>query len=490
MSRVSRNLIRLFFLFIIAVLVFKPLHAEADGGPIAPYEVWTALKEGHQVAVVTIKDEDTTQIDLFISLLDKTEESHEVVFFVPLGTDAANFNVVERKITTFDRLKTTGLDNILRESETRKQQALHALFTGTLLSNGVWLIPLWAPMLLSGCGVASYEAADATFQTDSSQISIFSINDATDLEALINTAGLDVSVKETLASLRGQQIAVVNMQTHPQLGDDSGEGRRGGETGIHLGWTTSLVPGQSGGTYSYPLGTGASWSHPIEVTRVYVVAPVGIDFSVRYPALGSRRSSYEGFGYGKSITDYYHVPAYAVDDARGDFGRIWRVTYTQSNLAEDIVITARPQTALSKLRSSIEQDAPILSLAFVFIVGLALWMLAWHFLMPRLLGVESREGYRLQWYFGLIYPFINAILLVIPGSILFFFFTLGLAIPVIIFTLLFFGGVSILAFYLIHARHMVGDEGKALRSFIFTGLASNGVYLLLAFAFTKAVGII
>ena len=110
--------------------------------------------------------------------------------------------------------------------------------------------------------------------------------------------------------------------------------------------------------------------------------------------------------------------------------------------------------------------------------------------MPRLLGLESREGNRLQWYFGLIYPFINGVLVIIPGAILYFFYTLGLVIPVIIITLLFFGGISILAFYLIHARHMDVDVGKALRSFIFTGLASNGVYLLLAFAFTKLVGII
>ena len=36
-------------------------------------------------------------------------------------------------------------------------------------------------------------------------------------------------------------------------------------------------------TYKYPLGTGSSWSHPIEVTRVYVVAPPEIQFSGAIP---------------------------------------------------------------------------------------------------------------------------------------------------------------------------------------------------------------
>ena len=491
MSRIPRNIHFLFLIFITGIFLFKPFPVKADGGPVVPYEVWTLLEEDQQIAVVTIKDKDTAEIDLFISLLDKTGESHEVVFFLPLGINATYFSVVERESTTFNRLTTRGLDNILRECDSRKQQAVQALFIGTLLSNGVWLIPIWAPILLAGCG-APHEAAEATFETDSSQVNIFSIKDDTDLDALINTTGLDVSVKETLSSLRGQQIAVVNMQTHPQGGDGSGDGRNAGEPGIHLSWTTSLVPGESGAAYSYPLGTGASWSHPIEFTRVYVVAPDGVDFSIRYPTLGTKRSSYSRNQYGKNISDYYEVPAYAVDDARGDFGRIWRITYTQSNASEDIVITTRTPTVLTKVRSTIEQNAPTIAATFALIIGLVFWMLAWYFLMPRLLGVKSREGNRLEWYFGLIYPVINGVMVIVPGIILFLIYSLGLAIPVIIFTLLFFGGISILAFYLIHARHMDIDVGigKGLRAFIITGLASNGAYLLLAFAFGKLSGII
>jgi hypothetical protein len=74
---------------ILAILVFifitSPLPVKADGGPVVGPYLWMSLKEGRQVAVITLRDTKTAEVDLFISLLDSTGESHEVVFFVPLG---------------------------------------------------------------------------------------------------------------------------------------------------------------------------------------------------------------------------------------------------------------------------------------------------------------------------------------------------------------------------------------------------------------------
>ncbi len=204
-------------------------------------------------------------------------------------------------------------------------------------------------------------------------------------------------------------------------------------------WTTALVPEKSGNTYSYPLGTGVSWSKPIELTRVYVVAPLGIDFDIKYPAIGSEQSGYEVFG-GPRIDDYYQLPAYAIDEARGDFGRVWRATYAQSNPSDDIVITARPQTVLGKIITNFKGAALILAFAFAIIVGMALWILAWYFLMPRLIGRDRDQTSRLNWYHGLIYPLVNAGMIIFPGVILYGIFALGLAIPSLILLFLLFGG--------------------------------------------------
>ncbi len=489
MGKVLRST-SLFLLLVFTILLASPVPAKADGGPVAPYDLWVNLREGQQIAIITLKNKDTANIDLFISILDTTGESHEVTFFLPLGTGASGFGVVEQGIHTFNQQTTEKLDSYIRSYAFNKNLALYTLFGGTLLANGVLLVPLWAPLLLSGCSAVEPKP-EATFNTSSSQISIYGIDENTDLEALVKTTGLDSSVQEVLSRLRGQQIAVVKLRTQPQAEGTSisTEDSEGGEWGIHLAWTASLVYTPSGNQYSYPLGTGASWSKPIELTRVYVVAPPGIDFDVTYPAIGSDQSGYTP-RIDARVADYYHQPAYAVDEATGNFGRVWRATYTQSNSAEDIVITTRPQTALSQLYAGIQVNMVILALIFALVFGLAFWVLAWHFLMPRLIGKEHDPRNRLRWYYSLIYPAINLALILIPGTILFLIFTFGLAIQSLVVLFLFFAGISILAFMLVHARHLDVSRGKALAAFAEVTLASNSCYLILALALAKLIGII
>ena len=118
-SKMQNRLCRLFLATMIVItglLPAFPLPARADGGPIVGPDLWAALKEGQQIAVVTLKDTDSAEVDLFISLLDNTGESHEVVFFVPLGVDAADFRVVEKNSVDFDEDNTEGLDLILRKN--------------------------------------------------------------------------------------------------------------------------------------------------------------------------------------------------------------------------------------------------------------------------------------------------------------------------------------------------------------------------------------
>ena len=474
-------------LVITSLLLAFPSPARADGGPIVGPHLWAQLKEGQQIAVVTLKDTNSAEVDLFISLLDNTGESHEVVFFVPLGVDAADFRVVEKNSVDFDEDNTEGLDSILRKNVRRQHEAIDSLFGGTLLVNGVWLLPFWMPMLLSGCAAPSPEA---TFETDSSQVSIFGLDEDTDLEDLISTTGLNPSVQESLSRLQGQRIAVVTLQTQPQGTDAGSDGRsRDGEPGIHLAWTTALVPGESGATYSYPLGTGDSWSHPIEMTRIYVFAPPGVDFSVHYPELGVKRSGFTRRN-APRIADYYQVPAYAVDEAVGDFGRIWRATYTQSNSAEDIIIVARPQSFLSKMYMSL-QGAGKSSVALIlgFIMALAFWLLGWRYLMPRLLAGSYQGSINKLLKYALIYTGIN-IVLMLPGMVLYLFWSWTGSALTFIPLLILFGGVSILIFAVWHLKRLGVNTGQAIKAFVLVTLASNGAYLLFSLVYAKLTGVI
>ncbi len=90
------------------------------------------------------------------------------------------------------------------------------------------------------------------------------------------------------------------------------------------------------------------------------------------------------------ITDHYNTSAYAVDEARGDFGHIWRATYTQGNSAEDIIIvTSSSGGFITTLRRVLVGWGIVPNLLVGLLMALVLWVVAWRYCMPRMLGTES-----------------------------------------------------------------------------------------------------
>jgi hypothetical protein len=500
--------------FIIAsLLLFFPPPASADGGPIlSDPELWAQLEEGQQTAVVTMKGDNTVDVDLFVSLLDSSGQSHEVVFFIPLGTDPTDFSVIEKTSLDFDEELTEELDEALRREAQSKRDVCLSLFSATLVINGGWMMVLCFPLLLSGC--AGFAPPEETYETDSSRVDIYGLDEDTDLEALINTTGLDPSVQETLSRLTGQRIAIVTLQTQPPLPSDDGPYWPTGQPGIHLAWATALVPQSGSAAYSYPLGTGSSWAHPIELTRIYVVAPTGIDFTVQYPTLGTDYSGYSSyFGFPAvllypfyppkpRITDHYDTSAYAVDETRGDFGHIWRATYTQSNSAEDIVISLGSSGGfITTVRRALLGWGIVPPLLFGLLMALVLWVVAWRYCMPRILGMEYRWRDSKLWRDSLLYLGINAAVMLAAAAIAagaFLLgaltgmggFTAGLIVAALVILVALFGVPSILLFLRRHRRRLGVSKGRAATAYIVVVLVANSAFLALAFGYAALVGTI
>jgi hypothetical protein len=503
--------------FIIASLLLSfPSPAIADGGPVlSDPELWAQLEEGQQTAVVTLKSDNTVDVDLFVSLLDSSGESHEVVFFVPLGTDPTDFSVREKTSLAFDEELIKGLDEALRREAERKTNVWLSLLPPTLLTNGGWMLALCLPLLLSGC--VGFAPPEETYETDSSRVDIYGLDEDTDLEALINTTGLDPSVQETLSRLTGQRIAIVTLQTQPPLPGDGDDGwyEPTGQPGIHLAWTTALVPQSDSVAYSYPLGTGSSWAHPIGLTRIYVVAPPGIDFTAEYPRLGADYSGYSGLARGPfylfdqprpRIIDHYDTPAYAVDEAWGDFGHIWRATYTQSNSAEDVVVSlAAPGGFLTTVRRSLRGWGPVPTILLGLLVALLLWVVAWRYFMPRMLGTEYRWREARLWSDSLTYLGINAGVVLAAAAlaagafVLAFFMgsfagTAGFVAVAVVAGLLMLTAViglpSILLFVRKQRRELGVSGGRAAAAYIVVVLVANSAYLALVFGYAALAGAI
>ena len=502
-------------LVIAGMLLAFPSTAIADGGPVlSDPELWAQLEEGQQTALVTLNGDNTVNVDLFVSLLDNSGESHEVIFFVPLGTEAADFSVIEKTSLDFDEELIEELDEALRREAEGKANFWLSLLPATVLTNGGWMLALCFPLLLSGCtGITP----DETYETDSSRVDIYGLDEDTDLEALINTAGLDPSVRETLSRLTGQQIAIVTLQTQPPVPDDDGDPwyEPTGQPGIHMAWTTALVPQSGSVAYSYPLGTGSSWAHPIGLTRIYVVAPPGMDFTTEYPRLGTDYSGYSGFAQGPSflfgqprprILDHYDTPAYAVDEAWGDFGHVWRATYTQSNSAEDVVISPGPSDGvLTTVRRSLREWGLVPIIPLGLLIALLLWVAAWRYVMPRMLGMKYRWRDSRLWQDSLTYLGINAGVVLAAAALAAGAFALalfmgsfsgtagfvaGLIVAGLVISAAVLGVPSILLFVRRRRRESGVSGGRAAWAYIAVVLAANAAYLALAFGYGALAGAI
>ena len=139
---IKSNRRSMFALLIAAGLtLFLPALATADGGPIlTDPELWAVIDEGQQIAVVEMQPDGTAQVDLFVSLTDRSGQSHEVTFFLPLGVGAADLSVVEETSLDFDAALGTGeIDQKLKSERWRNENFRDgvrlALLVGTLTTH-------------------------------------------------------------------------------------------------------------------------------------------------------------------------------------------------------------------------------------------------------------------------------------------------------------------------------------------------------------------
>ncbi len=498
--------VRFCIVLTMAVQLAVPWAASADGGPVpSDAELWSQLREGQQIAVVRTDQSDSVSVDLFISLHDASGESNKVTFFVPLGSRADRFEVREESSLAFDQAMTEDLDGRLRSEAQRAigyRNSIHwALASGTLAINGGWSWPAWVVWAMVGCSATDGELApEAEFDTPSSHIAIFGLDEDTDLDALIQAAGLPPEVILTLEQLRGQAVAVVKLRTQP-LDSAAAPGNQGpsGQPGLHLSWRSQLVNSEGRAGYWYPLGTGRAWAHPIDLTRVYVVAQEGTDFDLRFPRLGRNRSGFESNGWwGTSQPRIAGAsePSYAIDEAVGSWGRIVRLTYTQANPSEDILVLpqsgVREDTAAALRRQSVQRTLQAITWLLAPLLAVGIWVVTWRYWMKRILGVRYRwrDGrlYRDALVWALVYPLstaaalgLTALLGILSGGML-----IVLGVPLVLVTL--WGLAAVFLFLRFRGRRFGAKDSKALLAYAAVVLSSNVAYLAFAFAYSILVG--
>ena len=423
-----------------AILALPLNSSSADGGIITTDpQLWGYIEEGQQMAVIQLGEGKAAQVDLFITMKDNSGQSHEVVFFVPLGDKATDFHVTEESSLDFDIALTNELDKELRAYSTLeanyKGNIRSELFLGTLTTNGLWTWVLASPIFLSSCAGTSAPVPKATYATESSFIAIYAMEEDTNLDALIEMTGLNPGVKEALQDLEGQEIAVITLQTQVAKEETDEWGNRTyepGQPGIHMNWLTSLTDHPKGASYSYPLGTGQAWASPIELTRIYVVAPKGTDFEVQYPELGADLSGLTGHSPwgGLAARILYRIdtatsPAYAIDQAYGSQGRIWRATYVKSNSSQDLTVIQLPEVSPETRSATRSAQVHVFTTRWTWLYsmlfGATFWLVSWWLIMTRFLKVPYswKQGklYQHAFVWSILYPLVTLVLLSIVGLI-------------------------------------------------------------------------
>lgn len=237
------------------------------------------------------------------------------------------------------------------------------------------------------------------------------------------------------------------------------------------------------------------------MTRVYVTAPLDLNFRVTYPRLGPNRSGFvqKEWRYEPRIIDYVDFPAYAVDTAIGQSVyyptssagyyqpmKVWRVTYTSSNSAEDILVSVSPNRGVS-LGMLLRQQGPVTALIVGLVVAVLFWILAWYFVVPRLVKKDTPSAK--LWRISLTYIIWNLVLF-LPGSLLYFFFSFGVRAVPLMFTVILFGGASVLIFSIRHINRLTQVSGNGVKVFAAVTGVSAGAYLVFAFAYAWLVGAI
>ena len=133
------------------------------------------------------------------------------------------------------------------------------------------------------------------------------------------------------------------------------------------------------------------------------------------------------------------------------------------------------------------------------LMALVLWVVAWRYCIPRILGIEYRWRSSRLWRDSLIYPGINAVIVLAAtavAGVLFWVpigylgYIAGLIVAALVILPVLFGVPGVLVFLKRHLRSLDASKGRAVAAYIVVILATNLAYVALAFGYAALMGII
>jgi len=372
--------------------------ARADGMLVAPSHMLAFFSEQAQVAVIEVKPDRTVAVDLFVSLLDTSGQSHEVHFLLPLQTMPAEFRVEELTLATFQERLVRPLEELFQraaEARRNREQTLTRLYTASSLLSGPCAFAVdwaWTGWPGSGLGRAASGGPITpppalSVQTEHSQVDVYRALNKDELAALAKMRELPESVRKALTSYVGKPFALLRLRTQPGPArtEQKSWARPDEHPGIHLKFSQDMVmTGYEYYNYAYPLGTGQGWDQPIPLTQVYISGPDDLPLEVYFPQR-------------HTTTDLRSKrPARITEEALGyaaDGRQVHVATYLESNPREDVRIGLRGegQSEFAIQQRRLKREVLLAWIGFP-LLGIFAWAVAfsaavWHSEAAKQLGL-------------------------------------------------------------------------------------------------------
>ncbi|MFN3422662.1 MAG: hypothetical protein ACK40X_13165, partial [Armatimonadota bacterium] len=341
----------------LAVLMLSQI-CFADSGILVKESLWRYIAEDNQLAVIKIDENGYVDVSLFISIVDKSGNSNIIHLVLPFRDRPISFQAEELVLADFKRQYVEAI--VMRERKIQfarfqGQEAINNCFRIALalsfplglLIERAFLPPLPTPKAAPP-GLALGEAQTITPElvvtTEHTRTEVYRVRQESDVEQLLKETEISQRQLERLKrQIVGRHLYLVTVKTVPLKSKQQSHSEAIShskpileEERLGVVFLVRLEAQRNGHelTFTYPLGTGETWWHPISLTELFILTPPKGLLEIRFPKLDAKdRSSPAGM---------YLDSWQKTFVGRDEIGHIVRLTYGNANPSEDVVVRFDP----------------------------------------------------------------------------------------------------------------------------------------------------
>jgi len=363
-----------------STLLLLPTICFADSGIIVKESLWRLIAEDSQVAVIKLDRNGLVDVNLFISIVDKSGKSNTLHLVLPFRDRPLSLRAEELVLTEFKRQHVEAIESRQRQIQFARSLARTWIENGFCVSLALGfplgllvaeaLKPHKPSALPPGLTLGAVKAIkpELVVTTEHTRTEVYRIERPTDIEQLLKETGIS---REQLERLKrqtvGRYLYLVTVKTVPLGSDQQTLGSESRpysqpirqEERLGVVFHVQLETQRRGHelTFTYPLGTGETWWHPISLTELFFLAPPDGSLDIRFPKLANKQVR----GWQETFI------------GRDKFGHIVRLTYGNANPSEDVVVKFDP-TKRSKIPTAeTAEKVGRIAWLFFFILLATLW---------------------------------------------------------------------------------------------------------------------